>query len=63
MLDFLKRLFLAVVIAAAVFALYRFGAWVGALTTQRTAFYFSLHAVGSWVVAVIVGIVAFFDLK
>ena len=35
--------------AFAVYWLYRFGVFMGALTTQRTPFYFQMHNVLIWV--------------
>ena len=53
------KLLISIGCAVLFFWLYKAGVWFGALTTQRTEFYFTFHAIGAWVLSVIVGIVIF----
>jgi hypothetical protein len=53
------KLLLSIGCAVLFFWIYKAGVWVGALTTQRTEFYYTIHAVGAWACAIFVGIAIF----
>ena len=49
--------------AFAVYWLYKFGVFMGALTTQRTQFYFQMHSVLIWVVVGITALCVFLQTE